>query len=346
MIDTVQLYDLLHSHFYGRVRRNEPLSDHCSFGVGGPADLWLTITDEQELETLVRFCTTHKCPLLLVGAGRNVMFSDAGVRGIVARLDMAHYYIEPLSEDRALLEVEAGMRWQDMLQQLQLRGWGGLEFGAGIPGTLGAGIVSNAGAHNRALGDFLEWIEVLDARGCNTENYEVFVPLVKRRYYRDELDLGYRHSRFRVNRTTHFDELGRIIIPERHLIEPAEIILKLGLRLERKTPEQLQVQNTEYMQKRHADEPALPRTGPVFKDPPGAMAKDLIAQAGLAGKILGKAQISEQNANYVVNLGGAKATELVALIREAHQKVRELSGVNLAMNLELLGDWVARDSHH
>src|SRR5262249_1255243 len=162
--------------------------------------------------------TTHQWPLLLVGEGRNILFADAGFRGIVARIDWQQYEIE---ERTATLIADAGVRWSKLLPQLQALGWAGLEFGIGIPGTLGAGLISNACAHNRDLGQTLQWIDVLDARGCNTGQYDVFVPLVKRRHTREDLDLGYRHSRFRVNRTTHIDAEGKLVFPSRQLIEPA-----------------------------------------------------------------------------------------------------------------------------
>jgi UDP-N-acetylmuramate dehydrogenase len=237
------------------------------------------------------------------------------------------------------LIADAGVHWSELLEQLLPLGWAGLEFGIGIPGTLGAGLVSNAGAHNQDLGQTLEWIDVLDARTCNTGKYDVFVPLVKRHYVREDLDLGYRHSRFRADRYTHIDSSGKIIFAARQLIEPAEMVIRLGLRLHREDPQKLATLRNQYVQERQAHEPALPRTGPIFKDPPGHLAKDLIARAGLGGKTIGKAQINEQNANYIANLGGAMAQEIMALIVMAHQGVLAESGTDLMLNVEILGEW-------
>lgn len=334
--DSKEAYTALHPHFGERLHVQETLAQHCSFGVGGPADIWLTLQTRQELETLIRTCTTHQWPLLLVGEGRNILFADAGFRGIVARIDWQQYEIE---ESTAILTTDAGVCWSKLLPQLQVLGWAGLEFGIGIPGTLGAGLISNAGAHSRDLGQTLQWIDVLDARGCNTGQHDVFVSLVQRRYAREDLDLGYRHSRFRINRTTHIDADGKLIFPTRQLIEPAEIVLRLGLRLQRQDPQEIAALSHQYMQERQAEEPALPKTGPVFKDPPGSLAKDLIAQAGLGGRITGKAQITSQNANYIANLGGATAGEIMSLILMAHQQVLAQSGIDLLLNLEILGEW-------
>jgi UDP-N-acetylmuramate dehydrogenase len=336
LFDSEQAYAVLHPHFHELLHVQEPLAHHCSFGVGGPADIWLTLQTLQELEALIRTCTTHQWPLLLVGEGRNILFADAGFRGIVARIDWQQYEIE---ERTATLIADAGVRWSKLLNQLQVLGWAGLEFGIGIPGTLGAGITSNAGAHNQDLGQILRWIDVLDARGCNTGQYDVFVPLIKRRYAREDLDLGYRHSRFRINRYTHIDADGKLVFPTRQLIEPAEIVIRLGLRLQRKDPKEVAALAHQYLQERQAQEPAVPKTGPVFKDPPGSLARDLIAQAGLGGKTIGNAKIIEHNANYIANLGEATAEQIMSLILMAHQQVLAKSGIDLLLNLEVLGEW-------
>jgi UDP-N-acetylmuramate dehydrogenase len=376
-------YEILHPHFHDRVRLSETLAAHCSFAVGGPADIWLTLTDNLELESLIRICTTHRWPLLLVGAGRNIIFADSGVRGIVARFDSQHYEIETHTEKEssiqamqrqqgsqegsfkessvqamqrqqgpqedafttATLIADAGVHWSQLLQQLQPLGWAGLEFGIGIPGTLGAGLVSNAGAHNQELGQILEWIEVLDARGCNTGDYDVFVPIIRRRYAREDLDLGNRHSRFRVNRYTHLDTDGKLIFPTRQMIEPAEIVLQLGLHLQYEDPQLLAARCKQYIQERQAHEPALPRTGPIFKDSSVYLAKDLIAQAGLAGKIHGKAQVAEKNANYITNTGGATAAEIMSLITTVHQRVLAQCHINLMLNVEILGEWPEQNAY-
>src|SRR5262249_8696926 len=127
----------------------------------------------------------------------------------------------------------------------------------------------------------------------------------------------------------------------RQLIEPAEMVIRLGLRLQRKDPQQLADLSKQYIQERQAQEPALPKTGPIFKDPSDHLAKDLIAQAGLAGKTSGNAKINEQNPNYIANLGGATATEIMSLIVMAHQAVLAQSGIDLMLNVEILGEWPA-----
>jgi len=227
-VNTDMIYNELRPHFQERVRRHEPLARHSAYGVGGPADVWVSLETQEELNALVRLCAQEHFPLLIAGNGTNVLYADAGVRGMVAHVALGAYRIEDRGDGAALLIAEAGVSWPRLLHELAPLGWGGLEFGIGIPGTLGGGVISNAGAHNEDLGRVLEWIEVLDARGCNAaEEKQIAVPLVLR-YLRDELDLGYRHSRFRKQRQIRFDEDGRFILPPRGMIEPAEIVMLLA----------------------------------------------------------------------------------------------------------------------
>ncbi len=339
--ESALVYDILHPYFQHRLRLYEPLSRHSSFGVGGLADLWLLIETQQELSDLLSLCAREQWPVLVVGAGSNILYADAGVRGIVASLAMQNYRIEEQSEQMALLIAEAGVRWGHLLKELVPLGWGGLEFAVGIPGTLGAGVISNVGAHDQELGQALEWIEVLDARACNREATEppAFPAIVRSRYQHDELDLGYRHSRFREQRLTHIDEQGQVVFPARGLIEPAELVVTLALQVHRQDPAVLRVLLERHVKERNQDDPEWRHCGSIFKDPPGTTARALIERAGLAGRMRGGAQISKRNANYIVNTKGAYAADIAALIVEAHQQVLVQSGVHLALNVELLGEW-------
>ena len=159
IFDAEVAYNELQLHFRDRVRRHEALARHCALGVGGPADVWVVLESRKELIGLVSLCAEEHWPVLIVGNGTNVLYADAGVRGIVARVALNEYQIENQGDGTALLKAEAGVSWPLLLHNLAPLGWGGLEFGVGIPGTLGGGVFSNAGAHNRDLGQVLEWIE-------------------------------------------------------------------------------------------------------------------------------------------------------------------------------------------
>ena len=339
--ETTNAYKLLHPHFQERLQRDEPLAHQSSFGVGGPADLWLTVETREELHELINLCAQQRWPLLVVGAGSNILFADAGVRGIVASMALPDFHIEVEPDGSALVIAEAGVRWGRLLEHLVSAGWGGLEFAVGIPGTVGAGLISNVGAHNADVGQALEWIEVLDARGCNREesNPLEFPVTIVRRYQHDELDLRYRHSRFRNNRLTTITEHGQLVFPRRGLIEPGELVVTLALHLHRQDPALLTALLEQHAKNREQVDPEQRHLGSIFKDPPGYKARKLIEQAGLAGKRHGNAQISPLNANYIVNLGSVTATTIADLIVEAHQRVLAQTGIHLELNVELLGEW-------
>lgn len=339
MFNAEAAYDELKGPFQGRVQRNESLASHSAFGVGGPADVWVVLKTREELMDLVRLCAERQWPVLLVGNGSNVLYADAGVQGIVARIALSSYTIENEGKETALLLADAGVSWPSLVHELAPLGWGGLDFGVGIPGTLGGAVISNAGAHNSELGQVLEWIEVLDARGCNAQEEEVLsIPLL-RRYLHDELDLSYRHSRFREQHQTRFDGQGRLIPASRGRIEPAEIVMRLAIQLHREEPASLQAKLAQYRVFRRMSEPPERHAGSIFKDAPRDSAGHLIEESGMKGSMQGKAQISMRNANYIVNLGGAKASDIAALIMQAHTRVLEQFGVNLELDVELRGEW-------
>ncbi|MBA2286620.1 MAG: UDP-N-acetylmuramate dehydrogenase [Ktedonobacteraceae bacterium] len=336
--DADTVYAELRPHFHERIRIHEPLARHCTFGVGGPADIWLSLDSREELAAIVRMCAEYHWPLLLIGNGTNVLFADAGVRGIVARNVLTHYSIEDHGDGTALMVADAGVSWPRLLNELAVQGWGGLEFGPGIPGTLGGGVVSNAGAHNSDLGQVLAWIEVLDTRSASENTEELTLPMI-RRYEHDELDLQYRHSRFREGRRIAFNAQGYPLAAPRAMIEPSEIIMLLGIHLHREDPQKLRARIEEYKHHRKQTQPPQASAGSVFKNPPGDYAGRLIEQVGLKGQIQGKARISERHANFIVNLGGASSADIAELIKEARQRVQNQFGVHLELEVELRGEW-------
>jgi len=331
--DAEQVYQELYQRYPGHVRRNEPLSRHGTFGVGGPADVWVTLETSEELLDLVGRCMAEGWPLLLVGNGTNVLYADSGARGVVARIALNTYTLEEQGEESALLIAGAGISWPRLLNELAPLGWGGLEFGPGIPGTLGGGVISNAGAHFGNLGSVLEWVDVVDARP-NAEH----VPVVCH-YEHAELDMSYRHSRFRSQRRIAFDDDGLPVVAPRELIEPAEIITRLGIRLHRAEPQELRARIEEFKQHRKRTQPPQQSAGSVFKNPEGDYAARLIEQAGLKGTAHGNARFSERHANFIVNSGGASASDVTALIVEARRRVKDQFGVELELEVELRGAW-------
>ncbi|MBF6590215.1 MAG: UDP-N-acetylmuramate dehydrogenase, partial [Ktedonobacterales bacterium] len=213
------------------------------------------------------------------------------------------------------------------------RGWAGLEWGAGVPGTVGGAIVSNAGAHGACVGDTLRVARVLfaaEAAGADGGVREV--PAAA-------LDLAYRHSRFRAARRVVFGDDGQPSAARRALIEPAEMITGGVFLLRRDDPAALRARVAAYKRHRKETQPPQPSAGSVFKNPPGDYAGRLIEAAGLKGTSLRQARISPRHANFIVNTGGATAADVVGLIALARRTVRERFGIELELEVELRGDW-------
>jgi UDP-N-acetylmuramate dehydrogenase len=317
-----------------RARTHEPLARHSTFGVGGPAEVWVTIEREDELTHLVASAQAHGWPLMLVGNGTNVLFADAGAQGIVARLALVEWHLRELDAETARLVAGAGVSLPKLVNDLAERGWAGLEWGAGVPGTIGGGVVSNAGAHDGCIADTLQTARVFFTADAAAPDGGV------RELESKELELAYRHSRFRAARRVTFAADGHPSAPPRvALIEPAEIITSATFLLRHADPAVLRQRVDDYKRHRKETQPPQKSAGSVFKNPPGDYAARLIEAAGLKGQSLGRAQISPRHANFIVNAGGATAAEVTALIALAQRTVRERFSVELELEVELRGDW-------
>jgi len=316
-------------------REQESLARHGTFAVGGPAEAWINIQREADLCKLVAAAGAHQWPLMLVGNGTNILYADAGARGIVARMIMSDWSLEEVDENHCSLTAGAGVSLPRLVNELARRGWGGLEWGAGVPGTIGGAVVSNAGAHGACTADTLQSVTMLSTSGSAGE---AGMPVV-RTLMRHELDFAYRHSRFRAGRRVDFDDDDRPVAAPRELLEPAEMILGGVFLLQRDKPSDLQARVNAYRQHRKETQPVQASAGSVFKNPPVDYSGRLIEASGLKGATYGKAQISPLHANFIVNPGGASAADIVGLISLARRTVRERFGVELELELELRGDW-------
>jgi UDP-N-acetylmuramate dehydrogenase len=325
--------DELRATFGARLRPNEALARHGTFGVGGPADAWAPVTREEELVALVDLAHERGWPLMLVGNGTNALFSDVGARGVVARMQIDTYTVAELPDGRVRLSAGAGVSLPKLINELASRGLAGLEWGAGVPGTIGGGIVSNAGAHGACIADTLESARVLVAPTAPGERASIHeLPA-------QACDLAYRRSRFRAERELRFDERSYPIPAPRGQFEPPEMIVGGTFLLRSDDPAAIRARVTAYRQHRKDTQPPQPSAGSVFKNPPGDHAGRLVEAAGLKGAIHGGAQISPKHANFIVNNGGATAADILALIALARQTVLERFGVALELEVELRGDW-------
>lgn len=298
----------------GGLRRAEPLSRHTTFGVGGPADWFLVVHDRATLIAAVRAARQFGVPYLLISGGSNMLASDAGFRGLV--IDNRTRQIEVLEDDptsgKRRLEADAGVNLATLAHRATRLGVAGLEWAAGIPGTVGGGVLFNAGAHGHSLSEVLEAAQVLDA------DLEV-------RWLRAcQIDLGYRASS--LSREAPPGGGRRLVCAARFLLHPDD-------------PSAIRTRVLHFNAQRRATQPSQASAGSVFKNPPGTFAGALVEQAGLKGAHCGGAQISERHANFIVNTGGATASDVMALVHLAQRRVHEQYGVDLELEVELVGEW-------
>jgi len=293
----------LRERFGARLAVSRPLADLTSFRIGGPADLFVTVQTEDELMAAMAAARRISMPAFCLGAGTNLLISDRGMRGLVVKLGDG---FTTISIDG--LEVIAGGAAQfGMLVEIVVEhGLAGLEFGEGIPGTVGGGLVMNAGAFGGEMAKVVTLVHGVTVEGD------------ARALTKDEVNFAYR----------------RTDLPPRFVITRVDFELEPGDR------ETLRARVAELKAKRAARQPRdVPNAGSIFKNPPGNFAGRLLENAGLKGARLGGAAFSDQHANFIVNLGGARADEVRALMELARNKVKEIAGVWLEPEVKLVGDW-------
>ena len=293
----------LRAKFGDRIRAAMPLADLTSFRIGGPADLFVNVEGEIELMHAKAAAYRAGVPCFCLGAGTNLLVSDRGMRGLVVRLGDGFGKIE-IDDSRVVAGAAAA--FGALVQAVVDRGLEGLEFGEGIPGTVGGGLVMNAGAFGGEIAKVVTLVHGV------TEAGEALA------LTRDDVKFAYR----RTELPSHF------------------IITRVDFELAHGDRERLMSRVAELHAKRASRQPrGVPNAGSIFKNPPGNFAGKLLEGAGLKGTRLGGAAFSDQHANFIVNLGGAQAAEVRALIDMARNKVKEQSGVLLEPEVRLVGDW-------
>ena len=306
----------LRAAFGDRLKLGEPLARYTSARVGGPAEFLAVANSAGELAELVRAAWELGIDPLILGGGSNLLVSDAGVQGLVIlnRARAVTFYDTPGGDEAPTVWAESGVNIGALARQAAARGLGGLTWAATVPGTVGGAVYGNAGAHGGDTAGNLVLAEILQQDGT------------VRRWHPADLKFGYRASRLKRER-----ELGR-----RHVVLGAE------LRLTRGTPAELQAEIEGYVAHRKRTQPPGASMGSMFKNPPGDYAGRLIEAAGLKGKRLGQAEISSLHANFFVNLGEARAAEVWTLIHLAHATVKSKFGVDLELEVELVGEWTGQ----
>ena len=290
-----------------KTSRAEPLARFTTMRVGGPADLFATVHNLFELRSLVRFARTRALPHLVLGRGSDVVISDRGVRGLVIQ-DRAEG--SRIDDDRYV--ADAGVPMARAATETQKAGLTGLEFGLAIPGSVGGAVWANAGAHDADMAGVLVSARVLDGAG-----QESIVPAA-------DLGLSYRDSRFKhATPGEHFD----LVLDATFQLVPAD-------------PDVIKGRLDDIRRWRQTHQPlGLPSAGSVFRNPTGDSAGRLIEEAGLKGHRIGGAVVSEKHANFIVNDQKGTAADVRRLADHVRTVIAERHSVELAFEIEFVGDW-------
>ncbi|MBN1591933.1 MAG: UDP-N-acetylmuramate dehydrogenase [Candidatus Coatesbacteria bacterium] len=281
---------------------DEPLSLHTSFGVGGPADVFVEPRSLEQLSAIEQFCAAELVPFFVLGNGTNMIANDKGFRGVIATLRRLDY------ETNASFNGDftpAGRSLAALVEVSVTHGLSGLESLTGIPGSVGGAIYMNAGAYGKTIWDSLEdvWLMLGDGsiERCPASDFGA----------------SYRNSK----------------------IIPGEIVLGAKFRLKQVSPEQTIVREKKYRERRSASQPLSEKSaGCIFRNPEKGKAGAMIDRAGLKGLRIGGAMVSEIHANFIVNAGGAWAADILSLVRLVRDEVMRSEGIELSLEVQALGE--------
>ena len=281
----------------------EPMKKHTTFRVGGPADV-LVQPDETALEAILALCRQYHVSYSFIGNGSNLLVGDKGIRGVVIEMTDPMGNIEVHG---TRITAQAGAMLSKIANTAASNGLGGMEFAAGIPGSMGGAVTMNAGAYGGEMKDVIRQVTVLTPE-CEQKVLS-----------REELDLSYRHS----------------CIPKNHFL-----VLEAELSLTPAPEQEIRAKMAELREKRVEKQPLeYPSAGSTFKRPEGYFAGKLIMDAGLRGYAVGDAQVSEKHCGFVINRGNATAAEILQLMKDVQERVKKQSGVTLEPEVKMIGEF-------
>ena len=287
-----------------RILFHQPMKDYTTFRVGGEAECIILIQQEEELAKLVPYLNRIEQEYFILGNGSNLLVGDKGYRGIVLKFDGP---MEHIAVEGTRISAKAGALLSKVAVTAKEKGLAGMEFAAGIPGSIGGGVVMNAGAYDGEMKQIVEAVRVMDSDGQITT------------LDNDTMEFGYRTS----------------IIKDRPFI-----VLEIVLRLREGNQEQIGARMEELTKLRRSKQPLeYPSAGSTFKRPEGYYAGKLIMDAGLRGYRIGGAQVADKHCGFIVNTGKATAADIREVIEEVQERVKERVHVSLEPEVVFLGDF-------
>lgn len=286
-----------------RILMDEPMSEHTTFAVGGPADVLVLPKSVKEMSLAIRAARSLELPVTVLGGGSNVLVRDGGIRGVVIQLNQM---MKVLSCNGTKILASAGYMMKDVCQFAQEQGLTGIEFACGIPGTLGGAVFMNAGAYGGEMSHVVSRVRTVNSTG-GVHTYNA-----------PNLGFSYRQSRFQKSQ---------------------EFVVEIELTLRQGNKAEIQQEMDDLMQKRRSKQPLeMHSAGSTFKRPPGYFAGTLIDQTGLKGLSCGDAQVSTKHAGFVVNTGHASAKDVLQVIHEVQKRVEKAHGVHLEPEVRIIGE--------
>jgi UDP-N-acetylmuramate dehydrogenase len=297
-----KLYQILPE---GRIKLKEPMENHTTLRIGGPADYFVTPTGINEIKEIISLCKKDSIPYYVLGNGSNLLVSDQGYRGLIIHLE--ENFSEVSITPDGIVTAQAGILLSKLANLIAKQGFTGFEFAAGIPGTLGGAVTMNAGAYGGEMKQCLTGAKVLDTNG-NILSLE-----------KEELELGYRTS----------------ILQRKDYI-----LLEASMKLSKDNSDDVFARMQELNRQRREKQPLDQcSAGSTFKRPEGYFAGKLISDAGLRGYQIGGAAVSEKHCGFLINKDNASAKDFLSLIQEVVRIVEEKFGVTLEPEVRLLGDF-------
>jgi len=290
----------------GQIHYAVPMAEYTSFRVGGPVDYLAFPADLEDLRQTVKWCREEKIDYFILGKGTNLLVRDGGIRGMAISLSRGFSRMEEASSaaEESLIFAEAGGALEKLIGFCTAKGLTGLEFAAGIPGTIGGAIAMNAGAFGGEIRQVLQAVRLLGPEGVVAEKKK------------EELQFSYRSLE----------------------LKKGEVILAGYFQLPAKNWRVVQNLVEHNLERRKSKQPLdFPSAGSVFKNPGLGPAGRLIEQAGLKGYRIGEAQVSEKHANFIVNRGQARARDILVLVETVREKVFKESGIRLEMEIKVMG---------
>ena len=305
-MDMQKIYeDLAKNMPHAEIKKDELMSKHTSFRVGGPADIWIKIKTIDELKFVMEYTKTNDIPLSIVGNGTNTLVKDKGIRGIT--ISPCFENIE-FKEDGNIVKVNvgAGVKLPVLAEEIVKNGVEGFEFASGIPGSIGGAIRMNAGAYGGEMKEIVESVRYIDEEGnIKTANA-------------DEINFSYRYSRFKDNK---------------------EVIVDAVLSLRKGDIDEIRGKMMDLNSRRNEKQPLnMPSAGSTFKRGNGFITSQIIDDAGLKGYQIGGAKVSEKHAGFVVNTGNATAEDILKLTDYIIKTVYEKFGKILELEVEVIGE--------